>query len=1439
LIQRAAEQQQREGRTELEASAASAASSALEDIDEIDEIEEEDGFWEVIIEHEQMNDELKSQVDRGQRNSSEIIKDTVHQKIFVDSNMLIELGERYNCQIIFRRKNGRYAFFIRPNDTNYMINITNGIDVNSKKERIFFNLSLKDETSAKIKTEYLSEYLVDDGEFFHKYGMEGKPAVLKKNNVDLKRRETIFNPYLKLNDLTKKYFGTGERILMDSPLELIQSKIDRLRPRNLGPLDSEALQRITNHFGTTESKESIDKILIRDYAFLKRFINIGLGNTQIEEIDYRIPNKELFRTNNKFTDMLASRYATYIPNFDFTKSCDRKYTYTEPFPFKLTTPFTATDIYLHKFDRHFNEEYAMGRYDINSPDKLRRLMEMVELSKSLIFTFINTAQIILSADFTQNKDHQMVIDIHNVYPGLIWNRGTRRILTKKFIVNKIDSGRQGRYIRLEIEQLKEFRPVAIFPTYFMLANEIPFVGVFKLVDRNEGCIVAYKRAPVVPEEEKRSLEDIDLRGAEIALFGGTITRDMLVELNEDFFNATVEVGIDSSDAGPGEFVSLTPEEFTEAFPELGAAQSARNISKAPSVVMLADQENREVRLPVVPKPLVSFAAATATVPAATATVPATVPAVSTIRTQMPIRDESIGSSQNISQIIIDIRKYKKDKLKPLPGESRRLRGIRIKTQLEPMIEKLTELRRKQIERLRETGAAIPASVGKETAQLAKEGIIKLSRKQQAYQDLSTSVDNKIAELKLEADALRKYEANAKSKTQGQIAILMERILNEKRILYITIPNEILQLGVDTRSLSEKMYDTLKRNKQPIIDSIKALEAELKTLQERDAEEQAIIEETRRRLQREALQRVETEEEKKEKARRKMLEEDQVEIKKVNASYDSLLRKAAILKEEINRELRKTKEDSTNHKYYTYALGIIDKAVKSLAEHLSAVEYFAAERARPDNEKRSDEEMEIFRRNYMDTLGKSTENIALLNEVERNIGKNPEEIEVIATRLFKIKPKETGVARYNVDTAVTTEARIRSDERFLQKREEERRQNLQRLAELEKAKATKEAALEKDKVEKEKKLAKAIEKAVVGLTEEEAEAERQRIIIKAAEDAERIRNKTREDAKIYTIISRLYIKYKENAGILNNEIGRINTLLVQNKTRTENKQLSPGARKLLEKEGKELEEILTLLNNILEFKMIEHNDFLLKNEELIIENPNFKQDIKGQLLEIIKQFKISGLAGTLQKRREPFYLYLLKYEELIKTTTILKETTKLFLIKIIDKAKTEASQEVVRTVQEETQTVKKQGDDRKQFSKWEQENNRMFEEIKKLETELFGPNPTSFEGGITKRLKDVTILLSNPTIAPAKQKKLLEEKDELERKIKIVRSALTKRLFAYKTFLFANESLIRNSPYFKDKKLKQQLIERIDMYKSSQDARPMAAAAANEEVDFDEDEFNEI
>ena len=118
-------------------------------------------------------------------NYQTITKDTVHQQIFVNSGMLGDLGSRFNCQINFRRKDGRYALFVRPNDTNYMFNATNGFGGENNQDRLFFNISLKQDSRQKIRTEYMSGYVYHDGEIKHSYQMGGKPATIKKNRIDL------------------------------------------------------------------------------------------------------------------------------------------------------------------------------------------------------------------------------------------------------------------------------------------------------------------------------------------------------------------------------------------------------------------------------------------------------------------------------------------------------------------------------------------------------------------------------------------------------------------------------------------------------------------------------------------------------------------------------------------------------------------------------------------------------------------------------------------------------------------------------------------------------------------------------------------------------------------------------------------------------------------------------------------------------------------------------------------------------------------------------------------------------------------------------------------------------------------------------------------------------------------------------------------------------
>jgi hypothetical protein len=149
---------------------------------------------------------------------------------------------------------------------------------------------------------------------------------------------------------------------------------------------------------------------------------------------------------------------------------------------------------------------------------------------------------------------------------------------------------------------------------------------------------------------------------------------------------------------------------------------------------------------------------------------------------------------------------------------------------------------------------------------------------------------------------------------------------------------------------------------------------------------------------------------------------------------------------------------------------------------------------------------------------------------------------------------------------------------------------------------------------------------------------------------------------------------------------------------------------------------------------------------------------------------------------------------------LNDTIKQFLKKLIDKAKTELPEQDIQSVETETQAIKTQTDESKKISQLEKDINKMFDEIKKLEITLLGTNPTKTEGGITRRLKAVIELLSKPRIKYADEKKLSKEKYELETQIQIIRSALTKKIYAYKKLLYAYESLTNKTTQFEQQSM---------------------------------------
>ena len=256
-------------------------------------------------------------------------KNNIIRQIFVKSGMLEDLGKKYNCQIIFKNKDGRYALFIRPNPSrkreeqcNYMINATNGYGGNPEEDRIFFNLSKINPDLPRgtlIPTEYLSEYVFKNYAIHHVYESKGTPTKLKKNQIMYNKTETIYNAYVEINKIIKanqyntkfqseSYNLTG--ITKDFSQDDIQ-KLIRIMNNTIPSFKFDSnYEKIIECF---KNKKAYDDMLRDALKANNRIHWRGHKFTHIEEVVNRPKTHYLFETNNYFTDLLASRYASYYP----------------------------------------------------------------------------------------------------------------------------------------------------------------------------------------------------------------------------------------------------------------------------------------------------------------------------------------------------------------------------------------------------------------------------------------------------------------------------------------------------------------------------------------------------------------------------------------------------------------------------------------------------------------------------------------------------------------------------------------------------------------------------------------------------------------------------------------------------------------------------------------------------------------------------------------------------------------------------------------------------------------------------------------------------------------------------------------------------------------------------------------------------------------------
>jgi hypothetical protein len=487
-----------------------------------------------------------------------LIKDAVIRQIFVNSGMLNELKKIYGCDIYFGNKAGKYALIIKPHHTNYIINATNGFGGPVQEDRIFFNLSKKDITKEKIPTEYMCQYIVKDDMIHHVYKSFGKPTVLKHNEILRNKTGAVYNAYIAFNDLLKEnnidlanlisqLLPEEQTYIQDNHIDTnnitrflsrdqILSIISKLCIELPKLANNEDLKKITETF---RNKEEHDKILKKAMDTNNRVFKRGLIINKIEAVN-RIPMiRKLFDTNNNFTETLAYRYARYYPDFKFTKSSIKKYNprtneyfkqeYSNPLKFKLQSTFTITDVYLHKFDRHINYgEYAMNRFNITNLNKITRLYKLMELAKSIMFTFISLS---LQIKNIPTLDQFIQVNIYDIYPGLIWNTKKEIIISAVFKIYKKDN-----IIHIDIQKTKDvYNELNI-----ITCLEVPFLGiehpVYKgkiPVEKDYGVI---RYLPIIDPKITIMLKKISPGGFEKYLIDDTLHLDNITSIYKQFFN---------------------------------------------------------------------------------------------------------------------------------------------------------------------------------------------------------------------------------------------------------------------------------------------------------------------------------------------------------------------------------------------------------------------------------------------------------------------------------------------------------------------------------------------------------------------------------------------------------------------------------------------------------------------------------------------------------------------------------------------------------------------------------------------------------------------------------------------------------------------------------------------------------------------------------------
>ena len=466
------------------------------------------------------------------------VKEELLEKVFRES--FRELGDLYNCDIKYDTRINKYndnvIIEINQKHTNNRITIKNqNINMYNNNEKvnietIEFSLTKNNIPSFADKKidnferlshdlpreinecGYYSRYVVDNEiKNIYEYITNPPPSTSTRHVGDFNRVVSTFNPYKFINMLLNSlgaHIHINRELPFDKILEIINI-IDITKIR-------------LDEYTTDQLKENMDKTLrifsskkIKDEydLLLEQLIRYSLHKsaTTIEGVDKHHPIIELYKTNIPSINRTAFSLAQYYPDFIFTKSSvsyPRKdkfitHEYIDVIPKTLYGPFNVSDLYVHYFPeirytksgtdycKHevYRNRYAYDIFELSKPENISYAFDLMELAKSIIFTFTSLTiqllqekkRITKDKDIAKNKnEYNLIIPlcIYNVYPTLPWVNESNILLSKKLTINY-------RFYKQD-SKLKHEETITVGPgescvsEYFMPCREAPFK--FELFD---------------------------------------------------------------------------------------------------------------------------------------------------------------------------------------------------------------------------------------------------------------------------------------------------------------------------------------------------------------------------------------------------------------------------------------------------------------------------------------------------------------------------------------------------------------------------------------------------------------------------------------------------------------------------------------------------------------------------------------------------------------------------------------------------------------------------------------------------------------------------------------------------------------------------------------------------------------------------------------------